>query len=301
MENETEDAIVEWFCKTTDPETRHQVLKRIFNALPNEDFTKCFSLISKVKKNRKKVEAEQQPGQPPQNNPIPECAGASGSARPPSVPLALAKTGWLVEFKKDEVVGIDVEKVQVTSSNPKKKYDQKAGIISVKDAEQRQIFYAKIWRAKGSYHVNSTTKRLNGITETTLQEDDCELPEVAYARLRKVLTGKLVVGVALEPDFNSFDDIPFGMYKTFDLQWYYYRLSFSKYHKRIEDGIGLCDLVSHFFKVDMQPEGKQHDAEVDAEWTVRLFLEVYCEMKPSPASKGNSYGYDGVPRLAKNK
>jgi len=53
-----------------------------------------------MKKNRKKVAAEQHPGKHPQNNPVPECVGASRSARPPSAPLALAETGWLTEFKR---------------------------------------------------------------------------------------------------------------------------------------------------------------------------------------------------------
>jgi len=175
--------------------------------------------------------------------------------------------------------------VEVPILNPgKKKYELKAGIISVVDSSGKEVFHAKIRRGRGSYRVTSHTRRINGIRETSLQESDCEDAEVVYSKLLRILDGKLIVGVELEEDFNSMD-LEIGHFKVFDLQWYYYRLTYSINHKPIIEKLGIRSLCMHFFNVDMQGDDKPHDCCIDAQYSVRLFLEVYCKISPAPETK----------------
>jgi len=272
------DDIVRWFANTSDAPSRKEALNKILNVLHEEDFKYCFSIISKVKKARKDAA----------NQPVEAEVGLS--VRSSSVQPPLAEAGWLNRFNRSQVVALDVEKVQVPAAFPtsKKKYDQKAATISVVNYEGIEIFKTKIRREFGSYVVNQHTVKINGITATTLQEKDAEKPRDAYNRLASILNGKLVIGLELFNDFASFDDISYGLYDTFDLQQYYYRLSHSSRGRRIEEGLGLRSLVKHFFNTDMQPAGKVHTPEEDAKWTMKVFMDIYCNLKPPPDCKNEN-------------
>jgi hypothetical protein len=51
------------------------------------------------------------------------------------------------------------------------------------------------------------------------------------------------------------------------------------------EDLGLRSLCWHFFSVDMQPGNKIHDPQVDAEWTMKLFTDVYMQLSQEPETK----------------
>jgi hypothetical protein len=59
--------------------------------------------------------------------------------------------------------------------------------------------------------------------------------------------------------------------------------------KPIIEYISLRSLCKHFFYIDMQPETIPHSAEVDASWTMSLFLDVYVNQKDDVTTRGNEY------------
>jgi hypothetical protein len=111
------------------------------------------------------------------------------------------------------------------------------------------------------------------------------------------LTGKLVVGVALENEFDSLD-LDIGMYDAFDLQTHYFRTYTPSYGKKIKEKLGLRSLSYHYFGIDIQRKGSMHDCVTDALYFVRLFLEIYCKMSQPPFEKdGNQIGTNEIEHL----
>ena len=103
---------MDWLLAESDRESRHEFLRRLVNVLPEEDLKKCFSLISKTRKRRKEIEAQ---NSKKPNEGVAAVGAGSGSVQSSnaslSVPTPLAPYGWLRDWTAGDVVGLDVEKV----------------------------------------------------------------------------------------------------------------------------------------------------------------------------------------------
>jgi hypothetical protein len=310
---DSQTEVLTWFMQTDDRYGKHEFLRRLLNVMDDVDFKKAFSIISKTRKSRKKEAAEviqvAEPAEVLQVAEPAESVGVSGSVPLWSAPIPLAVSGWLSRWRKEDVVAIDVEKVilffvkyciqmlcyvfqvQIPLVNPTKKhkFSQKAATIAVVDWNKNVIFSTKLFREFGSYVTTRYTVAINGIKPTTLQESDTEKPELAYKRLADILQGKLVVGIELENDLDSFEDLRAGELKTFDLQSHYHRVTLSPNGKRISEPLGLRSLCIHIFGTDPEPPGQTHQASVGAKSTMDIFKH-YCTIIPPPIEKINYLG-----------
>jgi hypothetical protein len=112
---------INWLLGCSDHRERDDFLRRVFNALPDDGLKRCQSLISKNKKRRKELEANgwvevlHQPtvstSKKSEEEPKVESHTDGSVQSNLSVPSVLASTGWLAGFNREQVVGLDVQKV----------------------------------------------------------------------------------------------------------------------------------------------------------------------------------------------
>jgi hypothetical protein len=99
-------------------------------------------------------------------------------------------------------------------------YKQVAATLAIVDQNLKVVYSCAIRREYGSYRTTFWTRRVNGINDRDLQNKNCVPPETAIENVHKWLTGKLVIGLDVIPDFESLD-LPMADYHVFDLQWHW--------------------------------------------------------------------------------
>jgi hypothetical protein len=191
---------------------------------------------------------------------------------------------WFTEYKKREIVAIDVEKVILKSNQN----TGNAAIVSVVDYDGNKttVYEQKIMHLPENFVVNRYTIVKNGIRQYDLKNG---IPlELLKQKVHDLLLNKLVVVVAGTPDFMSLD-LCISSYDTFDLQSVYYRMKlkpnldvcvcndYNNCNCYIREPLSLRDMFFHHFKKDIQRG--VHSAYEDANATMKVFREGYVPLK----------------------
>jgi hypothetical protein len=191
-------------------------------------------------------------------------------------------------------VYIQPGKASYNSKGKLKKFDQKAGSISIVDFYGNILLNCLIYRKQGTFRENPHSK--NVFTKNSLDNSKPRTDNLIAIPLQEVqqkvmtlLEDKIIVGCDMANDFASLE-IPFGEYskQSFDLQWHYYDEAFSSNKKPIIERWSLKRLCKEFLNEDVQPTGQDHIASEDAINTMRIFREVYLNIIPEPVSKDST-------------
>jgi len=172
----------------------------------------------------------------------------------------------------------------------------KAGTVSIVNSELQVMngFPMKVLRAPGSYHTSSILFKLNGIGKYYLQNGSPL--EIVQKKVELCLDGKLCVGSGIEIDFRALDMCVGDFRKVnntdgkkssgiFDLQWHWRKhqrnefgdIVHDKHGDPVTQGIGIRSLYHYYFNEDIH--SGVHDPSRDALAAMRLFLEIYVNIK----------------------
>jgi len=166
-----------------------------------------------------------------------------------------------------------------TTGRKRKKYDLKAGSVSLCDYYGKQIYDALIYRKAGTFRENAFSK--NGFKKNSLDCPSAQPIDVVKEDLRQILKGKLVIGCALSNDFESLD-LAFGEYSqdAFDLQWHYYDLSYSTEGNPIIERWALRRMCAELLQREVQKSAIRNASE-DAQDTMAVFRDVTISSEPT--------------------
>jgi hypothetical protein len=199
---------------------RLEFLKRFLDILPEEELIKVDALQSKAKKRRKRQTSEwskKSKSQVTSNEGTASVPEKSASVPGPSLTIGTLPKRWFEEWKEEDIYAMDVEKVEVPivgGGFSKKKFNQKAGSVSVVNFKCEVVYEARVKREVGSFRVTYFSRKINGFTEASLVNG--KPLESVQNDLHKLLLGKLVIMVAAENDFSSLE-IPMASFDVFDI------------------------------------------------------------------------------------
>jgi len=152
-----------------------------------------------------------------------------------------------------------------------------------------KVYYTLIRRKKGSFRENIYAK--NGFKSDSLDVKEAKDINVVKTELRKLLEGKLVLGVDLAEDFSALD-LEFGDFSEncFDLQWHYKEESLSTRGKPIIERWSLKRMSHELLGEEIQ--NGVHSALEDAVSTAKVFREAYMKIMPKPCYKTPTSKFD---------
>ncbi|CAG7824337.1 unnamed protein product [Allacma fusca] len=190
---------------------------------------------------------------------------------------------WWKAFKPSQIVAMDCEMVEIKKLDVNKNQyiDMstgifKAGTVAIVNSEGNPILNKRIYYPESSFVTNPHTERVSGFRKDSLLNG--EDFEKVKAEVEKMLEDKLIIVCGGKfMDFKCLDLNP-DKYQKFDLSQFFYKIHYNPNYKgKTINDIGLRSLVFHFYNVDIQ--SGSHSALVDAEYTMKIFMEQYTKLK----------------------
>jgi len=158
------------------------------------------------------------------------------------------------------------------------KYDNVCAKVAIVN-HKLEVEYNKTTRmAPGEYHVTPMSTKINGITATSLAREDLP-PDELYEEVAELLKERVVVTAAGTGDFSSLGQ-NIGDFDTFDIQNHWFTEKFAPGGVLVREPMCLKKIIAHYFPdYPFQVPGRTHDPSEDAIAVMKLFMEVYIEIK----------------------